>query len=651
MAAGSLVPFEVSPGKTIMVPDYLAPKQPGIAMPQAPKPSGPDLRLAMNGTGPAAWGNEIPALPEPTPEERQARSVADIRGALAPQAPTTNEHVTRPAQPAWMPQGAPKSTGAGKVDPSTLARPGQGGATQQQGDAGEEMDPLVRRVFDESLRGGRGGSPGRQVMAIGSQQITREPGKEFLPEYAWANGLSARPDLGQEIDPDAEQPTWGNAEPVYRPVKTSIERGSEASGAAAKAEYLRQVNDQLQIGKARQEQLVGESKALDDQLAVIAQRRDRIAKLQDTADKRMQEAESFEPRTREQIWESKGGAARVLGLLGMAIGGYAQGLGINGGHNPAWEMINKSLDDSVADERSKYERKQKIGMSARKDWQDAVNLYGDLDMAALDNKTRKLASVVALTQQQMNDRSLDANAQARAQMMYAAAQQAYLESKQKLFDQINGKVVKEETTLKPQMVGGSGGAPSTLKAIQNAAAAKTALNTIEGRNGAPTRSVEGDKLNDVNAAMETLSAADSIDRDLDALGANSDIDDPLSGPIDTVARVLGTGGTGRETRQSLARNTQRLARGIQQSLGKSDNDAKLADQMAAGEGDAKSRRAAANIARQQALGRIQTAMAGMTPSQRESFINSLPPERRAQVQAAGSAVAQPRRATSERAVE
>jgi len=634
MAAGSLVPVEVAPGKTIMVPDYLAPKDTGLSMPQAPAPEGPDLRQASNGP--------IFGAPAPPPASETLQSVKKITGWHDP---------TEYGKPATTPTPQSKPEAA-HVDPATLARPQQQPAQtqpQQAGGTDDGMDPLVRRVFNERLRGGAGGGGRAPGLVVGTQQITREPGKEFLPEYAWAHGLAQRPDLGRELDPNAEQPTWGNAEPVYRPVKTSIERGSESAGKTAQAEYMRQVNDELQLGAAKRQQLLGESQAIDAQLDTIAQRRDRIAKLQNVADQRMQEAENFEPKTREQVWEQKGPLAQVMGIIAMALGGYVQGLGRTGGRNPGWDMVNKVLDDSVAEERAKYERKQKIGLNARRDWENAVQFYGDLDLAALDNKTRKLANVMAMTQQQLSDRSLDANAQARAQQMYAAAQEAYLAAKQQLFDQINGKVVKEETTLKPGAVGGGGS--STLKALQDAASAKKALSTIEGKDqSGPTRAVEGDKLNDVNSALETLNAADAIDHDLDTLGADSDIDDPLSGPLDTAARIVGMGGAGRQARQSLARNTQRLARGIQQPLGKSDNDAKLADQMAAGEGDAKSRRAAANIARQQALGRIQTAMAGMTPPQREAFLNGLPPERRAQVEAAGSAVAQPRRATSERAV-
>jgi hypothetical protein len=220
-------------------------------------------------------------------------------------------------------------------------------------------------------------------------------------------------------------------------------------------------------------------------------------------------------------------------------------------------------------------------------------------------------------------------------------------------DMLTGHAVKEEISYKQGAPTGGGGAPpSTLKALEEAARAKTAIGKISGEPDSQGREVQGEKLGDVNAAMETLEAADAISRDIKGLGAeSSDIDDPLSGPIDAAARLIGTGGSGRRTRQSLESNTQRLARGIQQSLGKSDNDAKLADQMAIGDGSGVSRLRQAETARRAALGRIQTAVAGMTPQQRQTFLRGLTPERRTQVNEALSATAQPVRAASETVVE
>jgi hypothetical protein len=513
------------------------------------------------------------------------------------------------------------------------------------------MDPMVRKVFNESLqRRGGGTRPAGEVMA--SRQIVREPGKELLPEYKWAHGLEARPDFGQEIDPNAEQPTWGTADPIMRDRKTGIERGAEASGVAARSEFQRQEVERQELGLAQREQLLAQSRLIDEQLYTVAQKRNRIAQLQEVADKRMREAESTEPRTKSEVWESKSGFAQAMAFLSVALGGLTAGLGRNGGKNPGWDMLNNFLDAEVEGERYKAESRKKLGMEAKNDVERAMVAYGDLDMAVLESKNRKLANVMAMTQQMLASKGMDATAKMRGEQVYAAAQEQFLANQQQLFDQIAGKITKEEINFKPGVSGGGGSAPTTLEALEKAARAKKAIGTIAGESTGFTRSVEGDKLDDVNGAMEALDAAEAVERDVRALGAeSSDFDDPLSGPLDRIAGVVGTGGSGRRSRQSLDSNTKRLARGIQQSLGKSDNDARLADEMAVGDGSGLSRLRAAETARKQALGRIQTAAAGMTPQQREAFLQGLTPERRSQVQDALRATAKVRRSDTEAPLE
>ncbi len=642
-AGGNLVPHQLPDGRVIMVPGYLAgPAAPGAGGGMA------DASAA----DPMAAAEHMQSLQA----DPQAQQVASIRSALAPKAPApmANAHPSAPTGPSWMPRGEAKpGGGSGSVDPSTLAEPGGNRAPANGG--GEkpgEWNPLVRQVFNEGGRGGGGGPRRTGRREETSVTAERLPGKELLPELRWNMGLEARPDLGMELDPDAEQPTWGNADPVMRKRRTSLEYGSEAAGKGARLAYEQQVNQEQRKLNAEREVLAQQSQALDDNLSQVAERRTRIAKLQETADQRMEEAKSFEPRTREQVWQEKGPAAQVMGILAMALGGYVQGLGRSGGRNPGLDIVNKVIDDAVEGDRYKAEKRMKVGAAAKSDYEKALAMYGDPEAAMLEAKQRKLASTMGMLQNQLASRGLDEQAKMRGEQLYAAAEQQYLQNAQQLYDQLNGVVVKESINYKPEMVGGGGGGMTLQQRLKNAAEATKNINVIEGKEQNPhQRSVEGDKLNDINGAMEAIDAADAVARDLRALGASSDIDDPLSGPIDAIARAVGTGGTGRRTRQSLEANTSRLARGIQQSLGKSDNDAKLADQMAVGDGSAASRIAAAQTARAQGLGRLQTAMAGMTPQQRQAFLDGLPPERRAMVQEAASAVARSRRAGSEKVVE
>ncbi len=621
---GNLVPHSLPDGRVIMVPGYLAPATGGMA--------------DAAGSDPMAMAAHMQSL-QPSPTE-------SIRAALTPKAPAPggNEHKSAPTGPGWMPRG--ESKGGGAVDPSTLAEPGGGGAPAPAEQKEGEWNPLVRQVFNE---GGRGGGRPRRTGRREETSVTAErtPGKELLPELKWAMGLEARP---QELDPDA---AFVADDPKYRGVQTGVTMGADQAGKSARLDYERQVNQEHARLNAEREGLVQQSQALDDNLSQVAKRRERIAALQDTADKRMEEARSFEPRTRDQVWEDKGPAAQVMGILAMALGGYVQGLGRSGGRNPGFDMVNKVLDDAVEGDRHKADKRMKIGQAARNDYEKALALYGDPEAALLEAKNRKLANVMGMTQNMLADRGLDEVAKQRGEQLYAAAQQQYLQNAQQLYDQLNGVVVKESINYKPEMAGGGGGGMTLQQRLKNAAEATKNVNIITGKSAENPhqRSIEGDKLNDINGAMEAIDAADSVTRDLRALDVSSDIDDPLSGPIDAIAGVVGTGGSGRRTRQSLQANTARLARGIQQSLGKSDNDAKLADQMATGDGSAASRISAAQTARAQGLGRLQTALAGMTPGQRAAFLEGLPPERRALVQEAATAVARSKRAGSEKAVE
>lgn len=640
-----LVSHKLPSGQTILVPEYLVPK--GAAAPQAPAaapvPSGqpdPNEQPAF-----ARWALDRMGEPlVPKPRKEEPPPVVESAGM-----PDFAQKAVKSLAP---PVRDPEKQSSG-VNPSTLVRGSrQAPAKPSDGDdSGTGMDPLVRQVFNEGPRGG-GGSGKSPGMVTGSIKEERQPGRELLPEQLWAAGLAERPRELYEVDPTVPQSTIGTAEPVMREKLTAVEQGARSYGERGVREFERQVADQQQQALAQKNALVQQSEQMDNQLATIAQRRERIAKLQDVADQRTREAESIEPRTREQIWESKGSFAQIMGAISMALGGYTQGLGRNGGHNPGAEMINKFLDSAVDDERNKHERRQKIGLNAKSDLDKAMAVYGDIDLAAVDVKNRKIANVMALTQNMLAERGLDAGAKDRGSQLLAQLQAQYMEGIRQQQDMLTGHVIKQEVNYKPGAPTGGGGGLDTLARIERAARAKKGLDTISGASAGPTRSIEGDKLNDVNAAMESLDAADAVDRDVKALGADSsDIDDPLSGPLDAVARVVGTGGDGRRRRQSLDSNTKRLARGIQQSLGKSDNDAKLADEMAIGDGSGVSRIRAAETARRQALGRIQTATAGMTPAQREAFLAGLPAERREQVRGAMGAVASPRRAASEEASE
>jgi hypothetical protein len=650
MAGGQLVPHTLPNGQTIMVPGYLAP-QPALAMPNVQVPQAPDMRVAGPGGGPQAqWGNEIPVLPEPTPAEKAAqfreKLLAQQGGASAPAAPSTNEHARKPqGREAELASMGGKKPAGGGVDPSTLVRP-PARAEQSNDENDGEVSPLVRAAMRYSPGGG--GSRRSGGMEVGTIREEQAPGKQLLPEQRWAMGLEARPAELYERDPDVPVSTIGTEEPAMREKLTPIEQGAKSFADRGVRQFEQEEAARHEEALARKQALVDQSELMDQQLGVIADRRTKIAKLQEISDQRAREADSIEPRTRAEIWEDKGSFAQVMGLVATVLGGLNQGR--NGGPNPGLDMIDRFLDNAVNDERYKAERRGKMGLAAKNDYERALALYGDPEMAVLDTRNRKIANSLALTQNMIADRGLDATAKDRGLQLFSQLKAQLMEGVRQQQEMATGYVLSREVNYKQApATGGGGGGNDPLKMLQRGAQATDYVNKIEGKGqGGPGRSIEGDKLNDVNAAMEALDAADAVERDVKALGfESSDIDDPLSGPLDRAASVLGTGGDSRRRRQSLGANTKRLARGIQQSLGKSDNDARLADEMAVGDGSGISRVRAAQTARKQALGRIQTATAGMTPQQREAFLEALPVERREQLRGAMREVASPRRGASE----
>lgn len=563
------------------------PGPPGL--PPAPE-AGPDLRLASNTqpTDPSKWGTGIPQLPPPTQNEQ----VADIRAQLAPP-PASNSHATPPPEPSWMPTGKGIPPQRPQVNPSELARPGSGPqsepASQAQGDG--TNDPLVRQAMAEAMRGGGGGGGPRGLGVAGETrkyQTFENPGGDPTKLAAAQEALGASDKYGEEL---------------------------------AKSLNLRH----QQAYDAQQEEFAARS----GQLAAQQQRfEQQQAALQDYSAKRdaaLQEAQQLKTPEMEDYWKSKGTFANVLTGLSIALGGALQGL--NGGENPGLVMSNQAIDRWVASQREEYQRAQ--GKVDRMDNQYArmVDRFGSENLAEghlreqawtvrdglLKNYAEKIGTPSAL--ENYNQAMLGEEAR-RAALQAQNSQGAQVDIEQKLSMQ----------------GGGGGGKPKgVLDMLRAGAEAKTLRDKIAGDGNEPGRAIESGKTETITGAINSIDAADEIEKHVKNLGyADSDTDDPLSGPVDYVTKNI-PGTQTKHTAQDLERATQNFARGLQQSLGKSDNDAKLADQMAAGGGSGRQRLQAAQTGKKRATSLIQDTLAGMTPDQRRAFIKALPEDRRQRV--------------------
>jgi hypothetical protein len=481
MAGGQLVPHTLPNGQTVMVPDYLVPQPQALALPPMQPPSvAPDQRLAYNGT-------DLGGAPDPSvfaaddAQAAQAKSAEAFRSKLA--APAPAEHTSPAKEPGWMPtgQGVPggKKPTSG-VDPASLVKASRPAA--QVGGQEGDIDPDVGAYLLSKLKRGGGGGPSRPgglVQSAAKEEV--RPAENLLPEYKWELGLERRPDLGQEVDPNAEQPTWGDENPVMRQRKTALEQGADVTGQYAEKSFQQSELARQAQSVVAKNALVQQSTALDDQLGTIAKRRAQLAQLHDLADQRSQEAASIEPRTRAEVWGSKGNLGRGLAVLSAVLGGLA-------GNNNGWNMVKQSVDDAVDDDKTKWERASRLNISAHNDFERAMTLYGDPEMAELDVRNRKLVNMATMAEQQANDRSLDATAKERAMMVVGQARQAFFQGKQQLADLASDKVLKREVDYKAAPAGGGGGDP-VLKAYEDAAKLKAAKDKVMGAGGGTKNAV------------------------------------------------------------------------------------------------------------------------------------------------------------------
>lgn len=449
MARGVLVPHTLPDGRVVQVPDWIANPGGGLAMPEvAPPPPGPDQRTAQLGQ----QGGTAGILSQMSPDFRQlsdASAAPQAPGSMIlanPLAPEIEQDAEKRAKAHEQGRGtelAKKALGQAKPGLKKVAPPDPRKRSSVIADTAETL-------YGRKPTGTGKPNPDNLSLVAAEQKIERQGGRDLLPEYKWKYGIEERPDLGEELDPDADQPTWGNDDPIMRARTTGVEKGM----AAAKASALKYGQQQIEAERANHvanlRALDEEAHAIDNNLVAIAERRKKIADLQGVADQRAQEARSIEPRSASQVWESKGPVAQVSGILAMALGGYVQGLGRTGGKNPAWEMISKVIDDEVQNDLRKAERADASASKAQTAFQNALTLYGDPDAAALDMKLRRISNTQGMIAQQAGIKGLDQNAQARLAQMGAAAENAYLETAQKLYDQIAGSVVKSEVTLKPK---------------------------------------------------------------------------------------------------------------------------------------------------------------------------------------------------------
>jgi hypothetical protein len=325
--------------------------------------------------------------------------------------------------------------------------------------------------------------------------------------------------------------------------------------------------------------------------------------------------------------------------LSIALGGALQGL--RGGQNPGLEMSNQSIDRWIAEQKEAYNRAEGRVTDADNQFARMVQTFGSENLATehlreqawavrdgmLRDYAQKIGTPSAL--EAYNQAMLQTEAE-RAALQARASQGAQVEIEQKL-----------------AMQGGGGAArPKVKDAVRDAAEVHENLGKLRGDGKEPERAVTNETTDAIGGALDTIFASRNVKTRLQKLGvATDDTDDPRSGAYDAVTKNI-PGTETRRTGQDLDLDTEQLARGAQLVLGKSDNDANLAERQAKGiGGSGRERFQSADRLEKKAVSKLKLHVSGMTPAQRRAWLGSLTPDQRQLVDQSLSTDARP--ATSE----
>jgi hypothetical protein len=395
------------------------PPQPGAPPPVASPYSalGPEA-VAGPGGGPAT-----PMPMAPTPGDAGPGSIMALYGPGSQPSPDQfRAMLGRQAQPAAASHEAPPNQLPAKFDTLPVAQPSAEGLTR--------IDP--RSATPQGPPGINFGatSPGRIVQTSKGGDIrasfVRRPGEELAPgvkEYA------------DSLDP--------------------AEIASRHETATTNAAIARDnaVAEQISATKDAEAEL-------EQQRQQVASNRAALQQKLDIVDRREREAADATPQTRREVLQSRGALAGVMSGLSIALGGWVQGL--RGGENPGLKIVNDSIESEISSQRAKWEAsKDKIG-AARSDFGQAMQLYGDPNMAEADMRMRALtlaANMANAYKTQGENQEWMANQQ---QVSQALAAQAAGE-KQKWKTLADGQVVQENYVYKPPTYAQVGGPPKVTK--------------------------------------------------------------------------------------------------------------------------------------------------------------------------------------------
>lgn len=204
----------------------------------------------------------------------------------------------------------------------------------------------------------------------------RQVRPERMAEVGFSRAYAPGPD---QADVDAYKGA------VYNRLAGIAGAGAQQSGMMAEG-----INEQESFYKRQMDDLAIEQ-------AKRAQLDTKLRTMQSEVELRRKEAERIQDPTSENFWKEKGVIGRVLGAVTMMIGGYLQGSGATA-DNEGTKLVDRAINGWIADQRTKYEKKDKQATEANNAYAEALARYGTPEAAEADMRMRGYAATVGLMQ-------------------------------------------------------------------------------------------------------------------------------------------------------------------------------------------------------------------------------------------------------------
>lgn len=538
----------MSEPKTRKRPAWGDPNAPPDIPPPVPPPLSPNaFRQALGAEAPPLSPNAFRQALGQGPSHASAPSPGT---SYMPQAPRAPHSGMAPAEAYNTPDPPKPEKKEEEKKPGELApRVGEGKGDGKPAEL-SDREKWIKAAGDAAEAKARGGG-GRVIQPKGleTSQVTqkRQPGEPMIDELQEYLGLKERPDRGvtRTLKPGSSTIGEGDdQEWIETPNRSPLEQLSDKAAERGKLEEERRIAAEREAINNRMRGLEEEGRALDANLSTLSERRTRIDTLRKAAEQSANEAKAFNPRTHEQVWQSKGAVGRMMGALAMTLGGYVQGLGRTGGRNPGADMVNKVIDDTVEDERDKAERGRRTSRDKQSDYERALALYGDPEAAMLHSKLRKINSVQGMLDERAKLKGLDAATQERITGAQEAYRLAALNAANDLQNRVNGIVLSEDVTMtkpKPIYVGGGGGGAPAVTARQKAEAdAAQQYDTIHGKPPTPNPT-EAAAINKAEGNLKPFNDMLSNYKDSDKIPGAADFNIISKGGRWIVDKVVGEG--------------------------------------------------------------------------------------------------------------